>query len=447
MSCPCQILRIVTLVIAVSIAAGVASAADDFEGPPIHYSEAVPRNLVSELQAKLDAGDAALEFKEPTGWLESLLRELKVPISSQTLVFSKTSLQRHRISPRTPRAIYFSDDVYVGYCQGGEVAELSVVDPRLGTVFYTLNQALAEGESKSPPRFVRQTDNCLQCHASSNTRQAPGHTVRSVFTDAAGMPILSAGGFRTDHSSPFAERWGGWYVTGTHGSQKHMGNMTVRGKTDPYSVDNKEGQNVVDLKKLVDVAPYLSPHSDLVALMVLEHQAEGHNLLTRASFQSRLALHQEQGLNRELGEQPGHRWAGTTSRINSACDELLRYMLFSEEARLAAPVRGTSDFAAEFMRRGPKDSRGRSLRDFDLETRLFKYPCSYLIYSASVAALPEDAKNRLFLRLGEVLWKADPGKEFAHLTPDDRQAIREILLETHPEIAAYWRDKGFVAAP
>lgn len=355
---------------------GSAGTADDFEREPINYATAPADNTVARLDGRLRAGQARLEYEGSFGYLRSLLRELAVPESSQTLVFSRTSLQRQRIGPRTPRAIYFSDEAYVGFCQAGNVLEISAVDPGLGAVFYTLDQ-----KPGSPPQFTRQGDSCLICHGSTSTGGVPGHLVRSVFPDLTGQPLLSAGTYRIDHTSPLQQRWGGWYVTGTHGDQTHLGNLVVRGQQASLEIDNRTGQNVLELSRRFDGTAYLSGHSDIVALMVLEHQTGAHNLLTRAGFQARQALHQEAALNRELKQPPDHRWDSTTSRIKSAGEPLVKYLLFSDEATLTAPIRGTSSFAADFARRGPRDGRGRSLRDFDLQRRLFQYPCSYLIYS------------------------------------------------------------------
>src|SRR5262249_27414426 len=212
----------------------------------------------------------------------AILKELNVPPSSQVLVFSKTSFQRERITPKTPRALYFNDDVYVGFVLRGDVLEVAASDPKLGTAFYTLDQ-----EPDDKPQFFRQRDNCLACHASTATGCAPGLLVLSVFTDRTGMPILSAGTFRTDHSSPLKERWGGWYVTGTHGNQTHMGNWVVENKRDPQAEGNAAGQNVTDLKSRFTVANYLTPNSDIVALMVLEHQTECHNRIARAMIHTK----------------------------------------------------------------------------------------------------------------------------------------------------------------
>jgi hypothetical protein len=421
-------------VAALLVLGGLGTAADEFEREPIRYSSAAPGNRVSRLQERLDSGKAKLTYDKQTGYLRSLLAELDVPVSSQMLVFSKTSLQRQRIAPSTPRAVYFGDDVYVGYCHNGDVLEVSAVDPQLGAVFYTLDQHAAER-----PRFVRQGDNCLLCHGGSLTHRVPGHVVRSVFTGPTGLPILSAGTTRVDQTTPLEKRWAGWYVTGTHGKQTHLGNLVVRTRTVSFPVENPAGQNVTDLGDRIVRGAYLSPHSDLVALMVLEHQADAHNHITQANFAARLALHQEQELNRELKLRPTHAWDSTGVRIRSAGDDLVRYLLFCEEAPLTGKVKGTSTFAADFVKRGPRDGRGRSLRDLDLEKRLFRYPCSYLIYSEAFDALPARMRDHVLRRLHDVLSGKDTSKDFAHLSAADRKAIREILVATKPNLPAYWR--------
>ena len=414
--------------------AGELASGQDFEREPIHYETARADNSISQLQARLDNGETKLTFDDRFGYLKSVLRELDVPESSQMLVFSKTSLQRHRIAPKTPRAIYFNDDMYVGFCQDGDVAEFSAVDPQLGTVFYTLDQ-----EQTDKPKFARHNDNCLLCHASTQTRNVPGHLVRSVYVDPIGFPVFAMGTHRIDHTSPLAKRWGGWYVTGTHGEQTHLGNLIVSGKQVREPVDNTAGHNVTDLSSLLKTSAYLTPHSDLVALMVLEHQAETHNLITRANFTTREALHAEVRLNKDLNEPEGHRWQSTTTRIESAGNELVKFLLFSGEAALTGKLQGTTSFADEFTSRGPRDPQGRSLRDFDLERRLFKYPCSYLIYSHSFEALPGEAKTFVYRRLWEVLSGADQSKEFQHLSGADRAAIRDILIATKPGLPDYWK--------
>jgi hypothetical protein len=410
-----------------------ACASDPFELPPIEYSTAAPANAISRLQQRIEEGELSLDYDDRLGFLPSLLKALEIPVESQTLVFSKTSLQRHRISPTTPRAVYFNDDVYVGFCQQGDVLEVSVADPRLGAVFYTLDQTTSD-----KPQFLRETHRCLLCHGSSRTDHVPGHLVRSLFVDAQGMPIFSAGSTSVDHTTPFEKRWGGWYVTGTHGDQKHVGNLVVRDRRNPHEIDNAEGQNKTDLQDQANLQAYLSPHSDIVALMVLEHQTLAHNVLTQANFSARQALHSEEAMNRALGNAEGERLESTTRRISNAANRIVDAFLFVDEATLTAPIRGTSGYADHFESRGPHDRQGRSLRQFDLQTRMFRYPCSYLIYSESFDALPAELRDGVYDRLGEVLRGDNSSEKYAHLSNEDRQAIVEILRETKPNLPDAW---------
>ena len=406
----------------------------DLDREPINYSSADAHNAVERLLERLDAGQAKLTWEDKHGYLPSLLRELNVPASSQMLVFSKTSLQRHRINPRTPRAVYFADDVYVGYCQKGDLLEVTAVDPQLGCVFYSLNQKKGDR-----PQFKRQTDNCLICHASSFNQGYPGHLVRSVYADGLGLPLLASGTYRIDHTSPLKQRWGGWYVTGTSGKQTHLGNMIVRGNPRPEDIDNSANVNVTRLDRYINTSPYLTPHSDIVALMVLEHQTEMHNRLTRANFLTRLALRDEAEFNKALGRPADYRSDSTLSRIKNAGEPVVKYLLMGEEAELTDAVKGTSPFAEEFMKRGPRDHRGRSLRDLDLKRRLFVYSCSYVIYSEAFDALPPPVRDYVLRRLWEVLTGADTSKDFAHLSTEDRRAILEILRETKANLPDYWK--------
>lgn len=426
--------RVTVIATVVSWVAVAAHAVDDFERPPISYSEATPDNAVSKLARQIDTGERVLEFAPGRGYLASLLQALEVPVESQALVFSRTSLQRSRISPRTPRAIYFNDDVYVGFCQAGEVLEISVADPKLGAVFYTLDQTDA-----AKPTIIRQTENCLICHGSSRTGGVPGHIVRSLAVDAAGEPILSAGSTMVDHTTPFEKRWGGWYVTGTHGGMSHAGNLIVPRSARPRDIDNTAGQNVIDLSDFAKLDRYLSPHSDIVALMVLEHQTLVHNRITQANFQAQQAVAYEATLIEALGEPAGKRLDSTTRRIAAAGDELVEALLMVGEAELAAPVRGTSGYAEGFERQGPRDTHGRSLRKLDLTKRLFTYPCSFLIYSKSFDALPDVMREYVWQRLFEILSGDDTSETFAHLTAEDRRAILNILRDTKPGLPASWQ--------
>lgn len=346
----------------------------------------------------------------------------------QRRVYSGTEF---RPAPRG--ALYFNDNVYIGYCQSGDVLEVSAVDPQLGTVFYTLDQ-----EDIEKPRFKQHTNHCLICHSSSRNGGVPGHVVRSLFVDAGGQPLYSAASRSVDHTTPVKDRWGGWYVTGTHGSQNHLGNLITRSKRVSEPVDNSQGHNVEDLSKLFRVGHYLTPHSDIVALMVMEHQTLVHNRLTKAGFETRKALHSEQTMNVALGNEPGHRLESTTRRIRSAGDDLVEALLLVDEAPLSSAIRGTSGYAELFAKSGKRDEQKRSLRDFDLNTRLFRYPCSYLIDSEAFDALPAEMREYVWHRLWDVLTSEKPDEKFAHLSGADRVAIVEIIRDTKAGLPDYW---------
>jgi hypothetical protein len=242
-----------------------------------------------------------------------------------------------------------------------------------------------------------------------------------------------------DHGTPLEQRWGGWYVTGTHGSQKHMGNLIVSEEKDARKLHNEEGQNVTDLGERLDLQKYPSPHSDIVALMVLEHQTLVHNRLAKANFETRRALYYEADFNRSFGEPAETRLESTTRRIESSGNALVEALLLAGETRLTAPVRGTSGFAEKFSALGPRDAQGRSLRDLDLQQRLFKYPCSYLVYSTAFDALPQEMRDYVWRRMWNVLHTGQDPQIFAHLSAEDRQAIVEILRETKPNLPEYWK--------
>jgi hypothetical protein len=399
----------------------------------IQYGSRPFDDPVAKLQQRVIAGQVKLEFAAGRGYLGSMLKALDVPVESQVLVFSKTSFQAPRIAPRLPRAIYFNDSVSVAWVRGGDVLEFAAVDPKQGLVFYTLDQREA-----AKPTFERR-DTCLQCHATGATLGVPGLVVRSVYPEPSGMPLFQAGGFVTDHRSPLKERWGGWYVSGKHGAQVHMGNAVVRDRDKPEKLETEGTQNVTDLRPLFDTAAYLTPHSDIVALMALEHQVRMTNLITRVGFEARMALHDNAAMNKALDRPEGEISESVTRRVNSAAEELVEYMLFTEEARLTEPIEGVSGFTESFGRGASRDPSGRSLRDLDLKTRLLRYPCSYLIYSEAFDKMPVIARDRVYRRLWEVLSAGDANPKFANLSKADREAILQILLATKKGLPDYWR--------
>ncbi len=403
---------------------------------PAALGQEVPELLdsMSRLARRVERDEVRLVPDEKTGYLRSLLRALDVPISSQTLVFSKTSLQHQVIGPRNPRALYFNDDVYVGWVPGGRLLEIGSVDPNQGAIFFALSQ-----QHTDQPRLERPAE-CLSCHESSRTENVPGFLLRSVFPAPDGQPILSGGTYTIDQNSPFEHRWGGWYVSGTHGAARHLGNVVARDEDKPRELDVDAGANVTDLSRYFDTDRYLSPHSDLVALLVLEHQVRIHNLIARATRETHSALSYQAELNAIFEEPPEHRSESTIRRLDSAARKLVEDLLLLREALLPQPVRGTSAFAEEFQARGRRDSKGRSLRDLDLERRLFRYPCSFLVHSAAFDAMPPEMKDRVWSRLWLILTSRADDVPVERLSKEDRAAIREILTETRRDLPSYWSD-------
>jgi len=391
-----------------------------YEDDPIGYSTQAPHDRIAKLQARIAAGEVKLTWDEQFGWLPAILDELKIPKSSQMLVFSRTSLQKRAINPRNPRSLFYNEDVYVGYIPDAPLMEISAVDPKLGAIFYSIEQV-----PQPKPEFTRSQD-CLQCHVSGRSLGVPGLFVRSLRTDGSGEIITGTDTGDVTHCTPLADRWGGWYVTGQHGAQTHLGNLVGLSAFDRHSGEPGFRGNLPDLTSILDTSKYLRPRSDIVALMVLEHQAHMQDYITRLSYETQIMM-----------ARYGH-----IRHLKTQENAFLRYLLFTEEISLTAPVRGDPQYAADFMAQGPRDSKGRSLRDLDLETRLFRHPCSYLIYSEAFDQMPAIMHDELLQRLYHVLTGQDPDPQFAKLTPGDRQAVLEILRETKPNLPDYWRGEA-----
>jgi len=391
--------------------------------PAILYAGATT-DPVGRLAKRLAAGQSKLDYApNGLGYLPALLKELGISADSQVLVFSRTSIQVERISPRTPRAIYFNDDASVGYVQNGEALELTSLDPRQGVILYTLDPA------RAPRPVLARRDDCLRCHQGPVTLAVPGLLISSVHPSTGRQEHGNA--MMTDHRTPFDQRWGGWYVTVTHGAQTHFGNnreLVDPVRPGPASLEGT--QNVTDLSHWFDTARYPVPTSDLVALLVLEHQTRMTNLLIRIGWDGRIAQHDGQ-------------LTAQGAQLDAEIDELVAYMLFGGEAPLREPVAGVSAFSKTFPQRGLRDKQGRSLRDFDLRTRLFRYPLSYMIYSAAFDGLPVSVRDRIYQRLYAILTAQDSsasvgGLSLKNLSADDRRAILEIVRETKPNLPPYW---------
>ena len=399
------------------------------ESPPIIYTNGALRDPVAELNRRIESGKSNLSFDNVYGYLPALLDALSIAPESQLMVFSKTSLQSMLISPNNPRAIYFNDAASVAWVRGGPILEVAVQDPQQGVVFYTLDQSI-----QTRPVLTRESL-CLACHQTESSLDIPGMVVRSVFPNATGLQVTGLIGSEIDHRSPFDERWGGWYVTGKHGPSSHVGNAVVREVHDSAAANSAANRDTgpgpirEPLPERFNLTTFPSPYSDVVSLAVFEHQAHMMNLLTRIGWDSRVDtyVHSQQ----QTGVQP--------ETLRPAAVEFVDYLLFVDEAQWKTSIEGTSGFAEKFAALGPFDSRGRSLRQLDLEHRLMRYPCSYMIYSDAFKALNAEAKEAIFKRMWEVLSGHEKEKKYSRLTDADRKAIVEILRDTLPDLPAYFR--------
>lgn len=366
----------------VLLLASCVYGADLLDNSSINYNHAPVHDPVAQLDSsKLKSSD-----------LRSVLEALHIPVESQMAVFSKTSLQAPLISPDNPRTIFFNDSVAVGWMKGGFI-ELAALDPRQGVQFYTLDPRL------SPPARFEKGKDCLRCHVGEATLDVPGFVVRSTYTAPDGSPMLIYGGSAVDHRTPIEDRWGGWFVTGSLGTVHHLGNAVIGPHGDPTT----------DPKAMEPLHGKFD--SDVAALMVFDHQMHMANLITRIGWDTR----------------------AHAGKLEDEAQEFVDYLLFVDEAPLPGKLDGK--FAEVFGRNAIRDSQGRSLRDLDLQKRLFRYPCSYMIYSEAFDALPAEAKNAIYKRMLRVLSGSEKDGKYARLSAADRRSVLEILRETKPDFA------------
>jgi hypothetical protein len=392
------------------------------EDPAIAYSTAPLNNAVSEINKKLQDGGAQLTFDGRSGYLRSVLAALDIPIDSQMLVFSQTSLQRKRISETNPRALFFNDRVALGWVRDGDVIEVAAQDAKEGMVFYTLEQRPLDR-----PEF-RRVFMCLACHMAGDTLGVPGmlmfSTTSSPGNGAPGKSVM------TDHRSPLERRWGGWYVTGSSGSIRHGGNEST-------TIGAGRDRDLASVTGLFDSDGYRSLSSDIVALLVLSHQIHMTNLLTRVGWEARAA---DPALHAPFVAAPGEE-RQIAEMMSGIATEVVDYLLFVDEAPLADRIQGSSAFAQRFAAMGPRDAKGRSLHELDLTRRLMKYPCSYEIYSDAFDALPPPAKAPIYRRMWQVLSGEEHGDRYrSALSLVDRRAIVEILKDTKRDLPAYFQN-------
>lgn len=390
----------------------------EYDHPPVSYSTTQTVDAVADVQAKILNGEITLRWDDKFGYLPSVLDAFGIKKSSQVLVTSKTSFQRRLISPQNPRALYFNEDVYIGYIPGAAVMEISSVDPNLGGTFYVLDQ-----EAVRKPKFVRSTD-CLSCHGGQRSLGVPGHFVRSVPPDETGELIPLEEVRDITHCTPLKDRWAGFYVTGTHGAQPHRGNLVGTKDIERFQTDPLFKGNVTDLSRWLDPSKYLGRGSDIMALMILEHQTHMHNYVARLNIEARQML-----------ATYGH-----VRYIRSQVDAFLRYLLFSEEFLLTDRIAGDPEFVRDFEAQAIRDSKGRSLRDIDGTRRLFKYPCSFVIYAPSFDAIAEPIRGIILRKLHDILTGKNEDPQFSRMSAEDRKAVLDILVETKKTLPAYWRE-------
>jgi hypothetical protein len=388
----------------------------DNEYPVIGYGKTAPTDAFTRKMDEL-AADSLPHDPLGRGYLDGVLEALDIDPASQILVFSKTSLKQRFITAENPRSLYFNDNVYVGFVPGSSTLEIGAMDALQGPVFFDFAQDPAK-----EPRIKQETGRCLRCHDSYSMTGGgvPRFMLTSVYAGPDGNLVSHELSEITDTKTPLQRRWGGFYVTGTHGEQKHLGNFVIRDTSVLRQPGGPSGiGNLQTLDSLVNLDTYLRPTSDIVALLVLEHQVEVQNRITRLNYDSRVAL------------EDGPLDAAT---LDTMTQPLLDSLFMAHEAPLGAPVTGSNEYAVNFSKRGPIDSKGRSLRDFDLQTRTFRYPLSYLVYSDAIAALADPVRTHLFGRIKAVLENAADAPEYPHLSADQRSAILGILQDTAPDL-------------
>jgi hypothetical protein len=391
--------------------------------PAIDY-DAPTTDVVAGLIRKMEEGTVKLRWEGSSGYLRAVMEALQVPVASQSVVFSKTSLQQHYVSPSNPRAIYYSDNVIVAFIRNAPLLEIAALDPHQGMVFYALPQAETE-----QPQIVR-SDACLSCHEVRESLGVPGLLARSLAVGSGGQPLPESTPFVSDHRSPFDQRWGGWFITGSTGRARHMGNTVSSGdgrspRTSPPP------QQLRSLEGKFDPDGYPSLYSDVAAVMTLNHQVRMINLMTRVGYETRIALDQRQKNAQSVA---------TVDRLITAdAGELVDYMLFVDETPLPGKFESTSGFQQQFERDGLRDRRGRSLKQLDLESRLLRYPCSYMIYSPAFDGLPGATRDAIYSRMWEVLSGKAHDRRYTKLTPQLRADIVGILLDTKPGLPQYFQ--------
>ncbi|MBW8865730.1 MAG: hypothetical protein JF610_00095 [Acidobacteria bacterium] len=406
-----------TAAFAVAVATASPSGQEDWHGvlhqhPAVGYIARPTTDRIATLNQALVDGARTLRRDDRTGYLQPVLDALGLSVDSQLLVFSKTGVQRAFTSPHNPRALFFDSSVVVGYIPGAPLIEVAAHDPQQGVVFYTLDQ------HASTPSFRRATM-CLTCHISATTLGVPGLIARSNAVGEDGNVQPQFGSNDITHQTPHPDRWGGWFVTSEalvpYSQRAHAGNIT-------FSNGGVTSNQVFMewLSSEPETRGYLSPASDIVALLLFDHQAHAINLLTRLNWESRVVA----------AGGPAGTADGSLAPLET---ELADYLLFDGEAPPSVALETRPGFAQHFAAAFPKDRRGRSLADLDLAKRIARYPCSYMVYSPAFDALRPGVREAVYQRMIDALTRRDRRDERGRASAEDRRAVLEILRDTKPD--------------
>ncbi len=410
---------------AVAMAAQAARAYSDLESAAHEYWTRPLKDRFTALGEDFESGKVALDRSSELAYLTSLLEALEISPASQMLVFSTTSLQLRLISPKNPRAVYFNENIHLGYIPGGRI-EIMSMDPELGGIFYIFD--IPQGNAA--PELER-ANKCMNCHAKKQNGYVPTPVIKSVLPGITGGSLDSFRRETSGHGVPFEERFGGWHVSGEGGIKKHWGN--VIGRQNGAKIDEVENS----MGKNYDLATYPVATSDILPHLLHEHQTGFAHRVVESAYRARSYFHEaaKSGVGGQARLSAAH-----LLELQGQADRLTRYILFADEAELpGGGIEGDADYKRFFLLNRKQASNGLALKDFDLKTRLFKVRCSYMIYSDAFSGLHPEFKAMVYRSLAEAISTARPSPDYAYLSHGEKEAIRVILGDTLDDLPAYWK--------